>query len=990
MSRLARRISVAIVILVATLGYSQAQFGKNRISYQSFEWQVYRSPHFDIHYSADVEPFLEDVVSYAESAYVKLSESLDHELRFRVPMILYSTHGEFVRTNISMSNLEGAGAFAEPAQNRVVLPIDLPPDTLYKLITHELTHIFEFSLFFDGYLGRAIRSNAPTWITEGLASYLGDDEDSLAQMIIRDAVVNGTLPSIRAFSQQSYLAYRYGHAAFDFIEQEYGLEGLRNFLFEFNKVLLTGNVSKAIKESFGYEIDEFDRRFIRYLRKKYYPVLLENKSPEDYGTEIGFKKPGTVTIAPTISPSGELVAVLGLKKIETDIFTLSVEDGSIVKNLTKGWTNRYESLPSLFNIGDIHKRKLSWSPVADEVAVFVRKEDGWPLVVFDALNGKVIHFIKLDNLYELASPTFSPDGRRIAFEGNRDGVVDIFEIDLDTQAVSNLTQDDFFDTNPWYSPDGSSLLYNRRIGSHWKVFSVDHADASRKTQLTFGPGNDMGPSYARDGESVFFSSDRSAFEIYNIYQLDLDSGDLRQYTDVVGGCFAPVEMAERDGERQLVFQAYFERSFRLYRLPLNDPEHVLTAADHISGVAEIQPFAPPLKLSIDENEKKPYKAKWDIEAPSIAIGVADDGTFLASGSVLFSDLMGNQRAILSANTVADFATIQAAYYNLRHRYTWGVQAMDFQDFIYTAEAGGTRRRNEYRYTGANMLFHYPVSRHYRIETSIGAADTSQLQPFFNPATGFYIYDNIDLTVATAGVALVGDTTRFQSYGPYQGKRFRLSVDYAAQIAGDKPTGSNSDQLLYRGDFRFYKQLTRRSLLAWRTSSIYSVGDLSNSYGFGGNNQLRGWDYREFNGSRLAWSNLEYRFPLVDEMRFPFLSLLQIRGFIFLDVGAAWFNNDLFYDPAVRTIRVRDNGAPVSFKFWDSDENRLMDGRASYGVGFQFLFIGGWQFNWAFVHRLPHTQYKYAGGFVDEIGGVPITFEKDGGDTRTEFYIIYDF
>ncbi len=41
---------------------------------------------------------------------------------------------------------EGVLAFAEPERNRMVLPIDQPSDQLYQLITHELTHIFEFDI----------------------------------------------------------------------------------------------------------------------------------------------------------------------------------------------------------------------------------------------------------------------------------------------------------------------------------------------------------------------------------------------------------------------------------------------------------------------------------------------------------------------------------------------------------------------------------------------------------------------------------------------------------------------------------------------------------------------------------------------------------------------------------------------------------------------------------------------------------------------------
>ena len=69
-------------------------------------------------------------------------------------------------------------------------------------------------------------------------------------------MVNGICPPIENLNVSFFLQYRYGHAIFDFIVEEHGPEGLRSFLFEFRKVLLTGNLEKAIKESFGYDVDD--------------------------------------------------------------------------------------------------------------------------------------------------------------------------------------------------------------------------------------------------------------------------------------------------------------------------------------------------------------------------------------------------------------------------------------------------------------------------------------------------------------------------------------------------------------------------------------------------------------------------------------------------------------------------------------------------------------------------------------------------------------
>ena len=99
--------------------------------------------------------------------------------------------------------------------------------------------------------------------------------------------------------------------------------------------------------------------------------------------------------------------------------------------------------------------------------------------------------------------------------------------------------------------------------------------------------------------------------------LDLATAEIRQYTDVVGGCFSPVELAPRGGENVLAYTAYYEGTFRLYRMPLRQPEARL-APGEAEAPAEAAPFEPPLRLSADRGKIVPYRARYDIEAPSSA------------------------------------------------------------------------------------------------------------------------------------------------------------------------------------------------------------------------------------------------------------------------------------------------------------------------------------------------------------------------------------
>ena len=666
--------------------------------------------------------------------------------------------------------------------------------------------------------------------------------------------------------------------------------------------------------------------------------------------------------------------------MELDLVIIAAEDGRIVRNLTKGWTNDHRGLVTEVFSG---RRDLSWSPVADQVAVFVRRENKWPLLIYDALKGKKVHDIVFDDIFECNSPMFSPDGRRIAFEGNRNGVVDLFEYNLDTKELRNLTQDEFFDANPWYAADGKSLLYNRRIGEHWKVFSVDLADASKKTQVTFGSSSDIQPSYSRDGNTVYFSSDRGPYGVFNLYSLDLTTGDMRQFTDLVGGAFGPVEMAERDNETHLVFTAFYRGGFRLYRMPLRTPELKIEASERLSETTDVKPFEPELQLKIDEDQKAPYKVKWDVDTPSIAIGVANDGTLLTNIGIQFTDLMGDQRAMIQAGSVSTFASYGASYLNLKRRFNWGANAFDFRDYFIDASTG-QRLERQNQQTGVNVFIQYPFNRYYRTEVSVGFLDRGYNQYLGANENGNPSFAELEDQLATVNVKFVGDTVRYQSFGAFQGKRFNIGVFYGEELGGDL----GGDWLEYRLDFRTYKSVTRRSLFAWRLSGIINDGQRTVTYGFGGLNQLRGYDFREFYGSNLAWTNLEYRFPLVDEMRFPILALQQIRGFFFADIGAAWYSDDSWYDPV--TGRVQGdytdpfNPVVIPFEFWDSDNNRLGNGRASYGFGFQFIFIGGLQFNWVWANRLPYTQVLY------EPDGSPYKVESPDVGTVTEFYIMWDW
>jgi hypothetical protein len=139
-------------------------------------------------------------------------------------------------------------AFTEPERRRMVVPIDEPPDQLYRLITHELTHDFEFDMIPRGIMGASV----PLWVDEGLANYMAGYWNVLDLMQIRDAAISDNIPRMSQFQAEPLsgrLPYSMGHACFEFIEARWGKTGVNQFLFSLRKSAVGSGRARTRKRS---------------------------------------------------------------------------------------------------------------------------------------------------------------------------------------------------------------------------------------------------------------------------------------------------------------------------------------------------------------------------------------------------------------------------------------------------------------------------------------------------------------------------------------------------------------------------------------------------------------------------------------------------------------------------------------------------------------------------------------------------------------------
>ena len=1020
----------ALAVLAATAGPAVAQtqfapyYGKNAIRYDHFRWQTYQTDHFEIYFYDEIEPHLERMAGYAESAYQHISSELKHDLAGKVPLILFQTSAEFYQQNvIPGAAQEGVGAFAEPSRYRILMPMDEPPDLLYRLMVHELTHIFQFDII----PASLIRTTTPLWVNEGMSDYMTGVWKPLDIMMVRDAAIADVIPKMSQLQGYGNLGnlrgiYNLGHAAFEFMEAKWGKEGVRQFVFALRKSIIGGG-DDAYLEAFQITAEEWDIEFDRYLKERFKPFR-DKERPADYGRNLApSPDKGRYAQAYSIepSPSGDLIAAMtgNSGDRELDIVLISTKDGSVVRNLTPGF-DQSRGFEYIIQPGGrwISVPWMSWSPTGDRLAFFVRTEKDRSLVLEDVLSRKIVQRVELNDVDAPESPDFSPDGTKVAFSGMRNGVTDVFVVDLASRAITNVTNDPLADYAPTWTPDGRALIVTTRLSGNEKLFRVEVADGKR-TQLTFGTHDEGGAQYLDASTLLFASTAVDPNEtvdpevakngaIYNIWTLSA-TGELNRFTDAVGGNHSPVALKGGPEGPRIAFVSYYKGDYGVHIL--DRPPIGKATTEDFGAPGPIVDFQAPLTHTmVASNVKRKGKfEKLYLEGrPPVSVGVTSGGDFMGGTAIAFTDVLGDQQFTLFATSVSQYRSFSGSYISLERRFQFAVQGFSttqffygqLQNVFYDPSFSGLIDRDLAIATtssrGATVFGIWPFNRYRRLEISGGVVN--YVEEFEDPALQQYSQEYQQQqygqqlmnngTMVPLGLTFVQETTVFREFGPLAGNTVRLGYEFAPG------GGSLLSRQTLDGDARKYFRLGGSGLLALRARGYKSWGDNPGYYYFGGNGDMRGYEYLQFVGQNAGHLNAELRIPLIHAMATPIGILGGVRGTLFANAGGAswngqpytvWSNDTTIERPILGYTppTIASPGDPIYGNPVVVEGFRLVDTRASYGVGLQTFALGmPMHFDWSW-RTLFNKDWEN------------VLFAQQGGSSafrrvKFTFWIGYDF
>ncbi len=559
-----------------------------------------------------------------------------------------------------------------------------------------------------------------------------------------------------------------------------------------------------------------------------------------------------------------------------------------------------------------------------------------------------------NDIFSDSDPVFSPDGKTIYFASDRGNMIspsavsknlkiwkfdysqiNLYSIDISSGIIKRITsQPNCNKTSPVVSPDGKKILYIADLNGINNIY-VQELDSDKCYPITNSISGLYQLSLSHDGSKLAFASlNEAGFDIYlmlrpferklNVKSLEPTEFYKMKYKlpreekpkEVTAAALSSDTIAVHKNVVVVVDSIGMDSTY--HSGAKADLSNYIFSPDAMHDTTNVPP--PISQVVITDNQDAdsnyiPRRYKLNF-SPDLVYGAADYNTFYgAEGSTVlaFSDMLGDHQIVFETNLLIDLRNSDygISYLYLPNRIDWGFQAFHDAKFLYLGLQGADYD-SLYRFEtwAVGAMASYPIDRFNRIDCSLMWLNLSR--------------DNLDNSSSPSEkrslilplVSYVNDNSIWQGewFGPNNGSRFNFTFYGTPKVGND-----GLDMQTFTADYRSYNKWAKELIFVYRLSGGMSTGSNKQNFLLGGTEgwmnyhlatsdipiynvedfafltqvlPLRGYDYAQQIGTKFAVTNIEFRFPLLKYLIFGALPIgfANILGTAFFDMGSAWSDN----------------------------------------------------------------------------------------------------
>ncbi len=681
------------------------------------------------------------------------------------------------------------------------------------------------------------------------------------------------------------------------------------------------------------------------------------------------------------SPDGERIAFVSKSSGRDVIYVFDAENGGRKMTIDPG-------------LGGM--RNPSWSPDGSRIAFQGMNEGLTDLYIYDLDDANLTRLSQ--DKYDDSDPSWSPDGRFLAFASDRPtgdeeedstgfayGNYNIFLFDIGHNDIQPLTHNAYKNYQPAFSPDGERVAFvsNRNGIDNLYLYEIDSGNEFPLTNIISGA---FSPSWSPDGDKIAFSAfNNFGFDIYILEDLKNaapETGELtltpymQKLRSGEKNIFVPqIELVARETtaaidtteDKSLDFSSYIFRAGESLIDKTGDAED---ESDSLKAAAETADIVmeDTLEYLLPDGryKQKQYELKFSPEL--VTGGFSYDNFYGLRGQsfLSISDVFGNHHFYIFTDLVntIDQSNIQVSYAFTGKRIDYAAGIFHFKNLYYD---DFSRFYFSDRVYGAQGYASYPFSKFSRLDLYLTQLTVARDNYLFQP--------NSTTNILSTSLEYVNDAIIWGIVGPVAGQRYKITFENSI-----KAVNSGLSYRSLQFDFRKYWYFWGRYNLALRLGGGGSRGADTKKFYLGGSSNwigpkratsdiygvqdiyvneiivpLRGYSYFEEVGTHYSIANLEFRYPFIDyfKLNFPLpITLQQVSGAIFWDMGAAWNYNK-------------------EFRFFDDQLGFPTLGSLKGGFGFGARVNLGifvlrvdlaWATNFSYVAPKPETYFSFGAEF----------------------------
>ncbi|MES2516708.1 MAG: hypothetical protein V4585_01295 [Bacteroidota bacterium] len=509
---------------------SQEPFGKNRIQYRPFKWQVLTSQNFEVYFYEGGQQTATLAAQLAETDFDRITGILGYSPFSRTKIFIYTSTQDLNQSNVGL-NLSSEREIKEEnlAKSRIEIAYSGNSVSFRKDLVREVSHVFIHDMLYGGSIKESLQNSlllsVPDWFMNGITAYISEGWSTEMDSYMRDIILSKNLkrPS-QTNGKESVLV---GQSIWNYVAERYGKDNIANIL---NLTRIIRNEQTSISSTIGMPFSKFLKEW-----REYYVAMAENVNANYVNLNYDFKVKEVKFNSSErinkfkISPDGAFLAYSKNELGRSSVEVMDLKTKNSITILTSGFKTLNQSI-------DYNTPLLSWTKGGTLAVIYENQGEVILNVYTDItekdLTGKFASRKYLKDFDQVQDFDISDNGTSLVLSAISKGQNDLFLYDIARGKIQQLTNDLYDDLSPRFVGSAGKVIFtSNRLKDSLDIDKGSYKTLNGKFNLFLHEGKIKQETVRRlvdslgsisnpmvaDGSTVYFLSDERG--IRNIYKL---------------------------------------------------------------------------------------------------------------------------------------------------------------------------------------------------------------------------------------------------------------------------------------------------------------------------------------------------------------------------------------------------------------------------------------------------------------------------------------